>query len=185
MPIQNTKKATARDGVGTAVGRRGGGGAAAGTRPKIRQGGRPEWVAFGRHERRAYLAAFLVLAAAVSLALAMSARDAARHRRLYDEYARADELLDGDDFEGAAELYARLAGEYPSSYILEMKQSVCAIGLRNYESALAHGVRAVELNPLMLLEENVRETLAFCYEKLGDQQSARMLHEYGGGGAET
>ena len=133
-------------------------------------------------ERRACFVAFAALALAVLLALAMSAQDASRHRSLYEEYEYADALLENDDYAGAAEIYARLADAYPGSYVIEMKQCICALSFEDYETALFHAARAAELNPLLLLEESMRETLAACYEQLGDWESAGMLRAYGGTG---
>ena len=130
-------------------------------------------------ERGVYLAAFLALALFSSLALAMSAQDAARHRSFYEEYSYANELFEDDYYFEAAEIYARLAAIYPDSHIIEMKQAICALSFEDFESTLAHAARAVELNPLLLLDESTREILAICYEQLGDNGTADMLRAYG------
>ena len=142
----------------------------------------PQADMIGSRARAAYFAAFIALALAVAVAATMHSNEVSKHRALYDDYTYANALLEGHDFQGASQIYMRLAKEYPTSYILEMKLCVCALNLEDYETALFHGERAVGMDPLLLLDVNIRDALAMCYESQGDSESANMLRAYDSAG---
>ena len=96
---------------------------------------------------------FFIITAVLSSGLANA--ESERHKNNYVKYEAADELYyDDEKYDKALILYKELIPLYPKAYILEYKAAMCEYFLANYSAARDHGIRALELWPFLVRDED-------------------------------
>ncbi|MDR1062002.1 MAG: hypothetical protein LBL83_12550 [Clostridiales bacterium] len=138
---------------------------------------------WGRNANAAFTLFVAALLVAVLVAAGLAGGENGRHAELYGEYERANALMDEQRYDEARGVFERLQQEYPDSYVLELKQLDCEIGMNNADALFPHAKRALEMNPLLAMNDSFMGVLAFCYENAGDAAAAQAIRELGGAAA--
>ena len=111
----------------------------------------------------------------IILSVSLGNTESRRHEDNYISYRNADDMYMDDKLEDALSVYTGLAAEYPRSYVLEYKAAMCEYYLDNYESAIAHAMKTLELYPRLLEETEFLDFLEDCLKLSGDTASAEIV----------
>ena len=118
-------------------------------------------------------AAFIV--ALTILCASLGNAEDQRNRDNYARYKEADRVfLDGKPDE-ALKSYQELASAFPKAYIIEYKAAVCEYNLKNYEAALSHGRRALEMHPYLAQDSAYLMMMEACFNETSDEASAEVV----------
>ena len=125
-----------------------------------------------------FLAISVCLLILTTVSVYLADRDNKNHEGYYTLYNEANSLFEDEQYAEAEKYYRELTQVYPTSYILELKQSVCAVQTDDCAGALFHAKQALMLHPLLAEDPEFMNILIYCYEYFEDDANLKIIEEY-------
>ena len=122
------------------------------------------------------IALFMLILTVISGYLAD--QDNKKHESYLSHYQEANRLFESGEYRTAQQYYSELALIYPEAYIIELKQSICALQQENIPEAISHAKQALALNPILAVDDDFMDILIYCYEYEEDEENLARIRSY-------